>query len=333
MIRADERGFRMLLSEALQGFYYHLQGSGYSPSTVVIYQHYLGMLNARLNDPDMLSITSVQLTQFMSWLATEYVPIRVNGDTSPVRPSSLSNAWASIRSFFKWHAEQIGNDRPDLALKRPKVRYEEVRPLTKEECERLVKAAREVTVDPKDGKASYVMHHGTGERNAAIIMTFLDTGMRLSELSRLTVGDLNLVTGEIHIKPFRSGQKTSGRYVYIGKSTRAVVWKYLAKRKEHDDLIPKDPLFATVDGLHFERTGIYGLITRIAERANVKDCYPHKLRHTFAVTYIRNGGDAFALQKLLGHTDLEMTKRYVAIAKADVETEIRHYGIVDNWKL
>ena len=50
------------------------------------------------------------------------------------------------------------------------------------------------------------------------------------------------------------------------------------------------------------------------------------------MTYIRNGDDAFALQKLLGHTDLEMTKRYVAIAKADVETEIRRYGIVDNWK-
>ena len=214
----------------------------------------------------------------MSWLASEYKPKRKGYTTGPVRPSTLSNTWSAIRSMFKWHAEtfkkpsgELGNSRPDLVLSRPRYHYEQVQPFSREECERLVKAAREVKIAPKDGKASYVMHHGTGERNVVIVCIMLDTGMRVGELCRLRVDDLDLVSGELTIRPFGSGQKTSGRHVYLGKASRNAVWKYLSKRKEEGDLLPGDPLIATVDGKHFDRHGIAALLSRIGKRASVQN--------------------------------------------------------------
>lgn len=330
----------MRLSEAFEGFRLHLLASGYSNDTVRVYSTYLKLLCKQLGDPDIVTVTSQQLVQFMGWLASEYKPKRKGYQKGPVRPSTLSNTWSAIRSMFKWHAETFkkssgkpGNSRPDLVLARPKNHYEQVQPFSREECERLVKAARQVTIDPKDGKASYVMHRGTGERNTALVMVLLDTGMRVGELCRLRVDDLDLVSGELTIRPFGSGQKTSGRHVYIGKASRNMVWKYLAKRKGQDDLRPGDPLFATVDGKYFDRHGVAALVTRIGKRASVSNVHPHRFRHTAAIQFLRNGGNGFALQKMLGHTDMEMTRRYVMYSEMDLKDAARQFGVVDTWKL
>jgi len=76
------------------------------------------------------------------------------------------------------------------------------------------------------------------------------------------------------------------------------------------------------------------LLNRMGERAGLaKSVYPHRFRHTFSVNFLRNGGNVFELQQLLGHTSLEMIKRYAKIAQSDVEAAHRRASPVDNWRL
>ena len=63
------------------------------------------------------------------------------------------------------------------------------------------------------------------------------------------------------------------------------------------------------------------------------DCHPHRFRHTFAVNFLRNGGDPYALQMLLGHESMEMVRHYIALASADLTAAHQKASPVANWKL
>ena len=71
----------------------------------------------------------------------------------------------------------------------------------------------------------------------------------------------------------------------------------------------------------------------LGERAGVSHCHPHRFRHTAARLFIRNGGDAFALQRLLGHSDMATTRIYAELEREDVEKACARASPVDNWQL
>ena len=79
------------------------------------------------------------------------------------------------------------------------------------------------------------------------------------------------------------------------------------------------------------RSGLRQLVSRLGKDAGIQAtrCSPHNFRHTFAVSFLRNGGNAFTLQQMLGHTSLHMTNRYVALAQADIENQHRQFSPAD----
>jgi site-specific recombinase XerD len=99
---------------------------------------------------------------------------------------------------------------------------------------------------------------------------------------------------------------------------------YLSKRQK---TVPKDKLF------ELDAESIRSLFKRLGERAGVNNVYPHCLRHAFAITYLRNGGDIYSLKYLLGHSTLVMVKRYLHLTAADASNAHRKASPADNWGL
>ena len=75
------------------------------------------------------------------------------------------------------------------------------------------------------------------------------------------------------------------------------------------------------------------MLNTVAVQAKLRDVHPHRFRHTFAIWFLRNGGNTFALQKLLGHEELATVLKYVHLAETDVREAQRTASVVDNWRL
>jgi len=86
-------------------------------------------------------------------------------------------------------------------------------------------------------------------------------------------------------------------------------------------------------GHELDARDLYHIIVRIANRAEVKEAHPHRFRHTFAIQFLRNRGDVYTLQMILGHTTLDMVRRYLALAQSDIEAAHRLASPVANWRL
>jgi site-specific recombinase XerD len=152
----------------------------------------------------------------------------------------------------------------------------------------------------------------TGVRNHALILAFLDTGMRLGELIRLDVEDVNLGTCVIRI---RSGKGGKERHVFMGRTLHRALRRWLGLRGLAG---LRDPFFATHQGSRLKKRNVERVVERIAKKAGLGDrrVTPHQLRHSFATHYIMNGGDPFSLQRILGHSDIKTTVVYVHMAGA-----------------
>jgi integrase/recombinase XerD len=321
----------MDFEKALAGYFIARNADGYSQATLEMYKWALSIMGERLQNKDVGQITELDLQAFFGWVRTEYKPSRFNGSTEPLSGRSLDNIWTAMRSFFNWcESERLVTGRPDKKIKRPKYKTPEVQPFTQEETEKLVKAAGQITTKGSDKRKPFHMLPRTAERNVALVLVLLDTGIRVSECARLHIKDVDTVTGEVTIQPYGTGRKTRPRHVIIGKATRKAVWRYLSTREEPR---PGDPLFVTDDDKPFNRLTILQILTRLGKRAGVANVHPHRFRHTFALEYLRNGGDPFTLQRLLGHSSLEMVNHYLQMVTADLEKAHRQSSPVDRWRL
>lgn len=329
----DNRGRSILsMSLAIQGFLLDMQAGGRSQGTVRLHGMCLNHLVGFLHDPELAAVKPDDLKRFFVHLRCEYKPKRPGGDVRPLSDSAIDNHWKAARSFFKWAEEVLKISRPDLTLQRTGFQDPVMIPFTHEEVERLTRACATSRPYSNPGQTEkvYTTKRPTANRDQAVILVLLDTGLRVGELVRLTIGAVDLQTGQIEVIPHGSGQKTKPRVVYLGKSARRALWRYLAVR---DTTNPNDPLFLTDEERPMGENTIRHLLRNLGERAGVKGVHPHRFRHTFAIEFLRNSGDVYSLQRLLGHSTLTMCLRYLALAQADIGAAHRRASPADNWRL
>ena len=305
----------MKITDAVTGYWLERKRQ-LSPATYADYSLTFKRFAESFPTLDIEAVTPNHVRQFLNDLADD--------DDLDLSDKTLSNIWTALSSLFNWCEEELHTPHPMRdKVKRPQYTQKPIVPYSVTEVTAMLKAVDQgATWTTRTGKQT-VSKRATALRDKAIILTLLDTGIRASELCNLSYNDYDAANGRLLIQ---HGKGDKARIVYVGDSTQKVLWRLLVGRKD-------GALFAVRSGAALNRTNLRKMIVRIAVRAGVRGASVHRFRHTFAVSFLRNGGNVFALQEILGHARIDTVKVYVKLAERDIAEAQRRASPVDNWRL
>lgn len=167
-------------------------------------------------------------------------------------------------------------------------------------------------------------------RDQSIILLLLDTGIRSSELCKLKLKDIHFESCKMLVM----GKGDKERRLKFSEETRTALKSYLNSRgitsyKNARYL----NLFVSRQNNPLNRDTLRQMLERKGDRSGVLKCHAHRFRHTFSIEFLRNGGNIYSLQKYLGHTTLDMVKRYLKIAQMDIDRDHDKASPVRKWSL
>jgi site-specific recombinase XerD len=237
-------------------------------------------------------------------------PFRQSGGL--LAPSTLNQHARCLRAFANWlYQEEYTDDHLLRRLKLPKVPKVEMKPLSRAEVRQVL--------------ASLETRSINGRRSAAIVTLLYDTGMRAGELVGMQLADIRFDTGEISVV----GKGEKQRIVVAGRLALRALRRYLEIRREGIGR-NEDRVFTNSTGMPTTTGDIGHIFRRLRRRCGIERLHAHLLRHSFAVQFLRNGGDVLTLQRLLGHSSVATTNRYVTLASVDLVNAHRRNSPLDN---
>jgi integrase/recombinase XerD len=160
-------------------------------------------------------------------------------------------------------------------------------------------------------------------RNWVLVNYFLATGNRVSTVVNIRIGDIDFANGMISLTKTKNRKAQT---VPLAQTMQRILQEYLAYRQGNAD----DFLFCSQYGKPFTRDGVQSAIHDFNTRRGVTKTSVHLFRHTFAKKWIMSGGDIFRLQKLLGHSSLDIVKEYVNIFGADLKEQYDTFNPLEN---
>jgi site-specific recombinase XerD len=305
----------MDMDNMLEGFRLSNKTEGKSPKTIEWYasflkrfQHFL--IKSKL--PTTLeSIDRLHIRMFINYLQTE---VKVPHSNRPISTSTVQGYVRSLKAFFSWaYREEYLKDNPMRLIPIPKGKAKIINTFSSEQIKRLLQSCVSS------------LH---GHRDMVIILLFLDSGIRVSELIDIELDDVNLDDAHILI---RQGKGNRERVVPIGSLVQKSLWRYINQYRRQPLIERITSLFLSNHGLQITRNGIQQMLRRLALKADISGvrCSPHTFRHTFAKNYLLNGGDIFSLQRILGHSSLASVRGYLNLFANDVKKQHRRYSPVD----
>ena len=299
------------------------KSEGKSPRTVEWYSRVIGYFttylkaqggSTQLGDIDVHVVREfiLYLQNRTRWADHPWKP-HPQGNLAPV---SIQNYVRGLRAFFAWlHREGYTEVHLLADLKPPRVPQKLTEVLTEDEIRRIL-----ACLDPDTA---------TGCRDRAMVVLFLDSGLRLSELTNLGLADAHIDEGYVKVM----GKGSKERIVPIGGMAQKLLMRYVYHFRPEPFRSDHVNLFLTLDGRRVTGNAVRLVFFRLARKSRVERLHVHLCRHTFATNYLVNGGDVFTLQQILGHTTLEMVKRYVNLASAHVMVQHRKFSPMDRMNL
>jgi integrase/recombinase XerD len=266
-------------------------------NTLEAYARDLGEIAIHVSDEAAADVRRIDATAVLDFV--------ISGSRRGKSARSSARQLSALRGFFRFLVREraIETDPTEL-VERPKVAKKLPRVLSYEEVDLLLAAP------PLDT--------ARGIRDSAMIHVMYASGLRVSELCSLKLGDLDRKVGTV--SPLGKGGKR--RVVPVGQIALERVDAYLELVRAHAKGATVDPhLFLSPRGKRFTRQGLWKLLKAYARGVGIKTpTSPHKLRHSFATHLLRGGADLRAVQAMLGHADLGTTEIYTRVAQDHVRT-------------
>jgi len=282
-----------------------------SPRTLEDYEGILHKFAREIGEREVSDIDVKGVRHYLASLTT-------------VSKKRVKNVHTTLSSFWTWAvADDICSTHIPRLVKPPKPEKRVIVPITKWEIKALLEATDCSNLYARRGKSAELYRLRNSRRDQAIIFFLVDTGVRASELCQLQMGEVGFDNACVH------GKGSKDRIVPISRSTMNRLKSYTSLKKRNI----KDFVFRTKDDNPLTSDSLRAIIIRVASRAGLSGIHPHRFRHTFAINFLRNGGDIFSLQMILGHETLDMVRRYLAIAQTDIQKAHRKASPVENWGL
>ena len=255
-----------------------------------------------IKDVDLAFIETISVSDifdFLSYLANDHIPDQREHADPGIGSAARARKLSSIKSFYKYltHSKQLDVN-PVQDMEFPKIRKSLPRYLTLEQCTSLLKA-----VDGPNAKRDY-----------AILMLFLNCGIRRAELVGLNLTDIY----EDRIRVVGKGNKE--RIVYMGAACKAAIDAYLPERNKMV-LTDNRALFGSRDKNRISVTAVHRLVKKhlLAAGLDASQFSAHKLRHTAATLMLSHGVDVKTVQEVLGHENLNTTQIYTHIESTELK--------------
>jgi integrase/recombinase XerC len=281
---------RRRFSRAARGFISELEVRNYSPHTVAGYRRDIDRFGRFLaeitheKDPALSSFDHAAVRRYIAWMVASRYGRR-----------SIQRGLAALRALSthlkKRRAIRVD---PTLGLTAPRPERRLPSFLTRNETDRLFDGE-------SDGESSSL-------RDRAILELLYGTGIRLSELVSLSVGDVDTAGGLMRV----SGKGRKQRVVPLGRAAARAVDRYLSCAKQERGA--NDPLLLNARGGRLSGRSVQRIVARrLRQVSEARRLSPHVLRHTFATHMLNAGADLRAVQELLGHASLSSTQIYTHV--------------------
>ena len=325
--RQELQANRRLLETLIDAYIQDHIGGNHSDKTLEWHQTALGLMRRFLQEEvEITQIDDVEADDISAWFAYMRITPAANGKIRCER--TIQTYARSARAFFHWlmRRETLESNPFDRVVF-PKVGRPLIQTITTDEFEKLLLACA-----PPNETGPFAERAAV--RNRAILWLLYDTGIRVSELTHLRLGDVDRKKGVVTVL----GKGSKERRIALGQNCLRNLSYYLDKHRPNEEELAEwgsageDHLFLSETRQPLTKNGMEMLFKRLKERAGItgKRISPHILRHTFAMNYLIKSNDPFSLQELLGHEDLTTVLNYIHMNDTILQEQKRKYSPGDH---
>lgn len=272
------------LQDAVSSFLRSCEAKNLSPQTIQFYSKKLKVALAGINSLEELTPHYVR-----DFLATQ---LKTKSETT------VRHYYISLQTLCNYLLmDGLIESSPLSKIPKPKRREVPIEPLSPGEVEQIL--------------MSCDSHDFCGIRNRAAIIILYDCGLRIGELCRLELQDIDWNDATLLIRKSKTGKFRS---VPFGNAAKREFLRYIAARGKQET----DTLFITEYGLPTEPERWSHIFAKLSKDTGITRLHAHLFRHSCAVNMLRNGADAFTVQRQLGHSNIQTTQIYVQLSNTDL---------------